>query len=377
MKKHNILAQLIGTFILKIGILTFHQCINYGSYWQTHCLANGLRKRGYMVEILNHQSARTNFAEWKCALQPVLPTAVPSSDIPLYRKKVERFFNAFELLPLSKAFSLDDTWQMNAYDLVIVGSDEVWNLSHPWYGYKSIFYGDNICAKRLIAYAASFGNYDASAGLEKDWANKLCQFEKISVRDRNSQTIIRNALGFEPEVVLDPCLQFPSDFGKRALPFSEPFIAVYGHNLSDYFIRNICEWAACKKISLISIGYRNDWADEQWLTADPFDFAAFMAQSEAVVTNFFHGSIFALLNTKPFVCEASAYRSHKINDLMKSVGGEKHLVCESTQAAVYAALLTTPLDEMIQKNIASMRSRANVWLDAVLQHNSLNRYELI
>jgi hypothetical protein len=30
----------------KLGILTFHKCINFGSYWQARCLAEGLRARG-------------------------------------------------------------------------------------------------------------------------------------------------------------------------------------------------------------------------------------------------------------------------------------------------------------------------------------------
>ena len=27
------------------GVLTFHRCINYGSYWQARCLMEGLRRR--------------------------------------------------------------------------------------------------------------------------------------------------------------------------------------------------------------------------------------------------------------------------------------------------------------------------------------------
>jgi len=72
--------------VLKIGILTFHRCINYGSYWQARCLAEGLMERGHKVVILDHDSGRVNMAEWKCAMQPVLPTPVPPSDRALYRE---------------------------------------------------------------------------------------------------------------------------------------------------------------------------------------------------------------------------------------------------------------------------------------------------
>ena len=65
-----------------------------------------------------------------------------------------------------------------------------------------------------------------------------------------------------------------------------------------FFIKEIQQFAALKRLPLISIGYRNDWADEQWLTADPHDFAHFIANAEAVATNFFHGCVFALRNQK-------------------------------------------------------------------------------
>jgi hypothetical protein len=158
---------------LKIGVLTFHRCINYGSYWQARCLAEGLQARGHDVVLLDHHSRRVNLAEWKCAYQPVLPTAVPQGDQPLYREKIEHFFHAFTTLPLSTPFPLHAPEQMEQYDAVVVGSDEVWNLSHPWYGGCPLFYGDDVRAERLISYAASFGNYEASWGLDETWAGKL------------------------------------------------------------------------------------------------------------------------------------------------------------------------------------------------------------
>lgn len=352
---------------LKIGVLTFHRCINYGSYWQARGLVEGLQRRGHDAVILDHQSSRVNFSEWKCALQPVLPTHVPASDHPLYREKVEKFFRLFEGLPLSAPFDLNSPSEMAQYDLVVVGSDEVWNLSHPWYSYCPLFYGDGLKAKRLISYAASFGNYQASWGLDQDWANKLFQFDHISIRDDNSSTIIEHALGFKPEMVLDPCLQFPINYEQRDLShLKTPYVALYGHNFSEFFIREVRAWAYSQQLPLISIGYRNDWADENWLTADPQDFANFIANASAVVTNFFHGCVFSLINAKPFVCETSPYRSIKVQGLMSKLGGEKHLIMEDTPSEVYHARLSEPLDSKIHERIEELRAHSNAFLDEAL-----------
>ncbi len=353
---------------LKIGVLTFHRCINYGSYWQSRCLVEGLQQRGHNAVILDHHSSRVNFSEWKCALQPVLPTPVPKADHGLYRQKTEKFFKLFDSLPLSAPFELDDPAGMDEYDLVVVGSDEVWNLSHPWYSYCPLFYGEGLKAKRLISYAASFGNYHSSWGLDADWAKKLLKFDHISVRDENSREIIEAALGFKPEMVLDPCLQFPIHYQPADLShIPHPYVAVYGHNFSEFFIREIREWASREKLPLVSIGYRNNWADEHWITADPHDFATFIAQSQAVVTNFFHGCVFSLINSKPFVCETSPYRSIKVQGLMQKIGGEQHLIMENTPAEVYHARLSEPLDPEIQDRIALLRAQSNRYLDEALE----------
>src|SRR3546814_9493774 len=77
-----------------------------------------------------------------------------------------------------------------------------------------------------------------------------------------------------------------------------PYVAVYGHNFPASFRQAVRHWAASRGYRLVSIGYRNDWADEQNITAGPEDFARIMAQSAAVATNFFNGCVFALLNAR-------------------------------------------------------------------------------
>ena len=347
---------------MKIGILTFHRCINYGSYWQARCLAEGIQAMGHEVEILDHESAIVNLREWKCAYRPILPTHVHESDFPLYREKIERFFDVFETMPLSARFPLDNPAVLEDYDMVVVGSDEVWNLSHPWYGGCPLFYGDGIPATHLISYAASFGNYNAGWGLPAEWADKLRNFSSISVRDDNSKQIVQQALGIDPVMVLDPCLQFDIEPAARQTMYTQPYMAVYGHNFSPFYIEAIKHWAQQNHLPLVSIGYRNHWADENWLTADPHDFAHFVSGATAMATNFFHGCVFALRNQKPFVCESSAYRNNKVQGLMTAIGGEQHLVNEQATPAHYNAMLSNPVVSSIFTRIEALRHVSAAYL---------------
>src|SRR5881628_393331 len=102
----------------RIGILTFHRCINYGSYWQARCLAEGLRGMGHDAELLDHDSPEATRAEWRCAFQPQLPWRTPRADYPLYAAKTRRFLAAFDALPLSRRFPIDRPEQAGSYDLI-------------------------------------------------------------------------------------------------------------------------------------------------------------------------------------------------------------------------------------------------------------------
>jgi hypothetical protein len=350
----------------RIGILTFHRCINYGSYWQARCLAEGLRARGHDAVLLDHHSRRINLAEWRCALRPI-PDAPANQNRSAYVEKARKFFAAFDGLPLSRPFPLHEPEQSEACDLVLVGSDEVWNLRHPWYGGKGVFYGEGLTAKRLASYAASFGNQSASGGLDDYWSSRLERFDAISVRDRNSQTLVAEATGRLPPLVLDPCLQFGHLIPKTAMPGSDgPYAVVYGHGFPDWLTKSIAAWARDHDVRLVSVGYENAWAHEQRIDAGPMEFAALMANSRAVITNFFHGCVFALVNGKPFVTAPSDYRFNKVRDLVAALGAERHMVSNSTSAADYDAILGTALHPSIAHSIAALRVQSDSYLSNVL-----------
>ena len=350
----------------KIGVLTFHRCINYGSYWQARCLVQGLRARGHDAELLDHRSVAVERAELRCAFQPQLPRRTARTDHPALGAKTRKFVDAIGRLPLSRPFDLDSPERIGPYDAIVVGSDEVWNFQHPWYGSNPIFFGRGVKADRLLSYAASFGNHDADHGIGEDWAGSLSGFAALSVRDDNSRRLIAGALEVEPELVLDPCLQFPD-----VIPAANPeggsrYAIVYGHGFPGWFEAAVRRWADRRGLRLVSIGYRNAWADEQRIDASPADFADAFAGSAAVATNFFHGCVFALRHSIPFVCAATPYRLNKVRDLTASLDAARHLVDASTPDEDYDDLLGAPLAAGIADRMAVLRGRSETFLDRAL-----------
>jgi len=360
----------------RVGVLTFHRCINYGSYWQARSLVEGLRRMGCDAVLLDHRSRRVDMAEWRCALKPVLPTPVPGSDRRLYAAKARRFFEAFEELPRSRGFAMErppPPELVGTLDAAVIGSDEVWNFSHPWYARVPLFFGERLPARRVVAYAASFGHHPAAYGVPRPWGDALLRnFDAVSVRDENSRALVAGCLGQAPARVLDPCLLFgPGDRDGAGQGTAAPMrcIALYGHNFSEAFAARLRATALRHRVLIVSVGYRNDWADVQWLTAGPEDFARLMASAGAVATNFFHGCAFALRHRRPLLCEPSSYRSIKIDDLLGTLAAERHLADPGAGDAAWDAALTEPPARAVQARIEAMRHASVTYLrDAIGLH---------
>lgn len=351
---------------LRVGVLTFHRPINYGSYWQARCLVEGLRARGHEVEIIDHDTPESRIAERRLSLRPTLPTPIPREDVPRYKAKIRNFDEALCGLPRSRAVSLDRIRELEPYDVVVVGSDEVWNLRHPLFGTRVAFFGAGLPARRAVSYAASFGNFSCWEGLGVPWPELLGLFDAISVRDENSWWMLKHALGRELPLVLDPCLQFPIAVQGTG-SISGSYALVYGHNFSEAYARRVREWAERESVRLFSIGYRNDWAHEQWIEAGPLEFAEAVAGAQAMATNFFHGCVFALAFEKPFATETSDYRAIKVHGLMEAVGGEAHILTEETTEESFRTLLSARIPTRVFDRIAALREDSDRYLDGAIR----------
>lgn len=91
-----------------------------------------------------------------------------------------------------------------------------------------------------------------------------------------------------------------------------------------------------------------------------------MADAAAVVTNFFHGCIFSLLNAKPFACVSSPYRANKVSDLIQLLSAERHLVTEATEPALMQHILRNPIEERVFSRIAELRVQSQGFLEKAL-----------
>jgi hypothetical protein len=137
------------------------------------------------------------------------------------------------------------------------------------------------------------------------------------------------------------------------------YALVYGHDFPAWAGEAARDWARRQGLRLLSVGYRADFADEQWLEAGPWGFASAVAGAAAMITTMFHGTIFALNTQLPFVAVPSAYRADKLADLADHVGAAAHLASAPDQIS---PALDRGFDPGVVRTIAVLRESS----DAVL-----------
>ena len=336
----------------KIGVLTFHRCVNYGAYWQARYLVEHLRELGHEVQLLDHVSGRSICAEWPRLMRPTRPA--PRFDVARSIHKIFKFLRAQNRLPRTPTFGPRNPPHCEDFDSIVVGSDEVWNIGHPWYGNEPLFFGEGLNPRRLISYAPTFGNFHADEGLPEEWARRLRRFDRISVRDQHSARIVRQTLQVDPTIVLDPCLQFsPPSFVSAPIPDEPDFLLVYAMQLPPPFVHQVKTWASARRLKIISIGYRHMWADVSFPSAGPEEFLRYFQKARAVVTSFFHGCVFSLRFERPFIAQVPEYRANKVNGLLAMADARDRLI--PAGEAFAAPLLDAPLSKSLLARIDEQR----------------------
>jgi polysaccharide pyruvyl transferase WcaK-like protein len=284
-----------------IGILTFHDGINHGAYFQVFALQNYLLEHGFQVEIINYKNKAHYINEYKAFLFIKNPIILLNNIIKIIKfRRDQKKLNISGFI--TTGFIANRLKKsITKYDIIIVGSDIVWNYEWDFTGKDPIYFGDGLENKRLVAYAASCGDANLNdipvfvrLGLRK--------FSSISVRDKHTANLVSLVLGVEPPVVMDPTLLYDfSKFDGKKTSEGTPYILIYAYYVPEKIVESIIEFARSRKLKLIAIGYYNKWCNTNHINIGPFEWLGYIKNAAFIITSTFHGTIFSIINKKPFV----------------------------------------------------------------------------
>lgn len=312
---------------MKIGIISMQRVPNYGSYLQALGLKSILSKMGHNVSFIDYKPGKPAVSYRKISRVKYLVKSIPliqyANDAIKYRVLNRKLFDYAYRLNYLKGLGVDYSHNYNEkVDVAIIGSDEVFNCLQSGFnvGFSPMLFGSGVNAKKIISYAASFGNTELAGikqfGLEDRLARYIDRFDAISVRDANSALIVNHLIHKSPSINLDPVLISEYTIPEINIK-KEDYIILYTYKSREYSegeINTIKNFAHNNGRKLISIGNGQPWVDE-YLLVSPLEMLAYFKKADFIITDTFHGTIFATKYNVPFATYVRDNNKQKLIDL--------------------------------------------------------------
>ena len=313
-----------------IGILSMQRICNYGSFLQALSLKMQFEKLGHDVHFIDIEKGKQ--------ILPEEDKYVPENKILYYGK---RLFNKDAITKAKHYFFHEKMCKVhngdydnylhnpstenikNGFDLVVIGSDEVFNCCvESWWGFSKQLFGDVKNARHVVTYAASCGSTDYNlickyeiAGEVKEAMDKL---EAISVRDENTFNFVKNVTGKEPILHLDPV--FLSDYPEVEFKkLKKPYLLVYAYSnrISDKEeINRIKDYAKKNNLDIICVGQHQQWCKKR-IVATGFELLQYVKNADAIITDTFHGTVFSIKYNKKFGTIVRDSNNNKLRGLLQ------------------------------------------------------------
>ena len=320
---------------MKIGILTHPLRTNCGGILQNYALQTVIRELGHDVETIDrHNDWTFSYRVFSWIIRIIRMYVLKQNiNIDFYmvptRKQFLRDYSVFfsfinehiRLTPYIKCNK--DLVKINdyQYDVVVVGSDQVWFRNYlPWTFLE--FLDERI---RRVSYAASFGKSKLDYTKQQlDCARKgLQSFYAVSVREDSGVIICKEHFDIDAVHVLDPTMLLSSDeylkLCKDTAPVSNvPFLLSYildSNKEKKQFVNKIAEEKGLKVVNFYDL---DTVSVERWISL--------FRDSSYVVTDSFHGTVFSIIFNKQFVSITNTERGNaRFDSLLKMFELNNHL----------------------------------------------------
>ena len=315
----------------KIGILTFHRANNYGAILQAYSLYKKVASININddVEIINinykgrefHDFKKYNFGRFHIRIKSLMN----------YFRMKKFIKQHMKLSPFKLIDSIEegvDYINKRKYDLIITGSDEVWKTNNEL-PLPNIYWLPSDLNCKKISYAASanrtpYALYTESA--KETLRSYLNQYTCISVRDEHTRMLISTITNQDIHMVSDPAflIKFPKfDIGKKMskanVDLNKPMIGFMGTNAE--LVEQIKNKFGTQYEYISFYQYIN--GTKFIGNLNPLEFLQVFRYCSLIITSFFHGTVFSILNSKPFISfEMKDYEDmeSKIHYLLRDAG---------------------------------------------------------
>jgi hypothetical protein len=301
-----------------IGILTYFQHINYGTYLQAYALQNLLKDLGCENELINYRTKKNQRSEYRSLM---IKGERDGRTRRLIRLRILVFKTLQKRLNATKRYLDRGDLSQKHYSAVIIGSDQIWCYTQEWAGLETAFYSAGLSAAKIVSYAASLGPDRHDQEHPRIIARLMKNFKHVGVRDTNTYRFAEAKAAVTPVMVLDPTLVFR--FNEESASVREdPYLLFYSDGLlpSADLIYSIRKIAEDNQLKIIAVGETYHWCDMNLLTITPFQWMRLIKNARFVFTCMFHGLMFCVKFRKPFAMYLNEGRKNKGLDFLQRIG---------------------------------------------------------
>ena len=240
---------------MKIGILTHHYVKNYGAFLQMKGMYETLQRLYPEAEVtvINY----VNQKHWRRNILHILHFRPGIDTLSTYVEKIRqlRTFTKYERsIPRTRSVKTAKEIIDLKLDLIVLGSDEIWNLCGS--GYHPLKFGTGLENQRTIAYAPSVGAVTEETAVPEDVFSGLKHLDRISGRDVESLKFVERACGRKAEKMLDPTFlyNFDTDIERENIkPKPYRYILIYDCKLTEPMVKQLQEYAKKNDADLILV----------------------------------------------------------------------------------------------------------------------------
>lgn len=377
---------------MKVGILTFHFSENYGALFQAYALKKWFEDNDCEVRFVDYRPSyiedggkfslrkpivRSNLKVIYLYLSRLFSWIVVPSQFRGNKKVFQR-----EMLPVSDilcsdALAIRGTSEWENFDLLVCGSDQIWNPPEHYgvdsaYFLDSSLFGNGLCSPKRISYAPSFGSDSLDVKYSARVAALISNLDAVSVRENSGAEIIRNLCGLNVPVVPDPTLLHTNfrHLHEEYPNIDDKYIFCYCLR-SGEGIREVSEIVSRKLKATV---YSPHNSHRRWkeigisIFPSPGQWLKVQYDAKFVVTNSFHGVALSVVQKKEFLYVPLAGVKEKMNarafNLLRTLNLEDRIVDDLD---LVATKVDMPIDwDGVDDNLALLRARGVDYLSEQL-----------
>lgn len=223
-------------------------------------------------------------------------------------------------------------------DGFVCGSDTIFCIDE-FKGFTEGYYANFDCMRgKSIAYAASFGD---SHFTEHDYFTlnqRLNNFMAIGLREFDMLDYVRRHSDIRVEQTIDPTLLAEATLYDKitaAPQMEDPYILLYSRRHNSKMDAYAEKLAKEKGLKIVEISIRATNAEKGHIMrydAGVEEFLSLVKRAEYVVTNSFHGIIFATQLRTPFFCFSREQGDTKIGDVLNLFGLSNRIMVDGSEA---------------------------------------------